>query len=495
MPYYNLNVTSTATSGGFLAEPSVSIPPVGVPLPDGKGGTTTRNLTLPPWPKVSQGPADGPGWTMSDDPFDPFDVPPAPQGSGNTSPTHTSSKTFTFFTPFSTKISAARPTVTTIHLPPTPISPKTFTFPPATALTFATPRTTLTLDPHWHTTFTLGYTCPPSFVLTLLYPWEGFVSADCSIPTSWPWPLVPPPTPAPGHPGAPAPPGAPHYGHAQPTTMTFGGMGGVQPTYVTASGSGGGGDPTTVTLWGVDGGVIPTVVTLGGLEEEAQTTTVTFGGLDSGFVNSEVVTLSGLDGGSDPATVSVAGGGGGWWQTFTVTLGWEVGTPTAGPPIVGPAAGALPTMITLPAGYKPTTITLGDKTESGELQSAVITFQGISGAGFQPTTVTLEPGRGAHPTTISLPGDGKGDTTPTTITFPGGWDGWGKPEPTTTTVSIAGRTVSLSIFIPLPHFFSISNVSFVIVVDHPDAPVAVLEVLAGRRTHIHTQGRSRPTRG
>ncbi|KAK7957344.1 glycan 1-3-beta-glucosidase precursor [Apiospora aurea] len=117
VPYYNLNVTSTATGGGFVPEPSVSIPPVGVPLPDGKGGTTTRNLTLPPWPKVSQGPPDGPGWTMSSDPFD---LPP-PQPAG--SPASTSSRTFTFFTPYTTSLSIAGPTVTTINFPPTPITP------------------------------------------------------------------------------------------------------------------------------------------------------------------------------------------------------------------------------------------------------------------------------------------------------------------------------------------------------------------------------------
>ncbi|KAK7957345.1 alkaline serine protease Alp1 [Apiospora aurea] len=231
--------------------------------------------------------------------------------------------------------------------------------------------------------------------------------------------------------GGPWPPGIapatpPGIG-SPPRTMSFGGFGGVQPTWVMVEGTGGGAQPTTVTLEGVMARPLATTITLGGVEAEAQTTTITMGGGLLVMPATTTITLTQppeIIDGPNPPTITVVGGEG-WVQTSTVTLdgvwrGWGIGHPMTDPPIEEPAAGPKPTMINLPGGYKPTTITLGG---------------GADGAGFQPTTISLERGGGAFPTTIALGGDDNGQTNPTSVTLPGGWGFWGIPDDATTTTS------------------------------------------------------------
>ncbi|KAK3370414.1 hypothetical protein B0H63DRAFT_528137 [Podospora didyma] len=96
MPYSNVNITDSQTSGGFVAPPSVSIPVVSVTLPDGNGGTTVRPASLPPRPEISNWPLDGEnGGVFTQDCLfgTVFPTPPPP---GQTpSPSTTSSTTTT----------------------------------------------------------------------------------------------------------------------------------------------------------------------------------------------------------------------------------------------------------------------------------------------------------------------------------------------------------------------------------------------------------------
>jgi hypothetical protein len=50
MMYSNVNVTQGQKLTDLVVQPSVKLPNIPVRVPDGEGSTTTRTLTLPPWP-------------------------------------------------------------------------------------------------------------------------------------------------------------------------------------------------------------------------------------------------------------------------------------------------------------------------------------------------------------------------------------------------------------------------------------------------------------
>ncbi|KDN67309.1 putative 1,3-beta glucanase [Colletotrichum sublineola] len=167
IPYYNVNVTSGQITDTIVLTPSVDIPPIGVPVSDGEGGTTTRTLTLPPWPAVSNGPPDAPGWG---NPVGPWVGPSDSTVSG------------VFRTPFRTTISASGPTVTTLTFPST-VSPMVVSCPPVTTIAFNTPKTTITTDCNSHTAWTIAFTCPATKIVTFLGPSAGVFTADCTLAT------------------------------------------------------------------------------------------------------------------------------------------------------------------------------------------------------------------------------------------------------------------------------------------------------------------------
>ncbi|KAK8050893.1 hypothetical protein PG993_002278 [Apiospora rasikravindrae] len=489
MPYYNLNVTSTATGGGFVAEPSVDIPPVGVPLPDGKGGTTTRSLTLPPWPKVSQGPPDGPGWEIPGDPFG----DDRPQQQQPPTPTTRSIRTMSFFTPFRTSLSIPSATLPTDTLPG-----RDDQLPTCHRATVCHAQDDVDLPPDLNTAFTLRYKCPEFPLVTFLGPFEGFYDVDCSFITAWNWPLTPRPSVTSDPLSLPAytmtfPPGvgdAPttaftlggYGGGDQPITLTLGqvkgslppyiftlphiqdtsiapgpmtityppGIGGVQPTVLTIGEVGGGAPPATINIEGAPGGV-------------PQSSSLTFGGYWPGWFRAPATTIT-LAGGYDPTTVTLGAGtglpeattmtiwsktgllpvptpitlidaggaeptilaltgqattmtfGGGWFSWGAWDTDGPATFPTAPPP--PPEIEPQATVMTFGPGFQPTTLTLGEG--NGEASTFVLT--GPS----QSTTITLEGGQGAPPTTIPI-------TQPTTVTLPGGIGFWGMPPATPTT--------------------------------------------------------------
>ncbi|ERS99607.1 hypothetical protein HMPREF1624_02967 [Sporothrix schenckii ATCC 58251] len=128
MPYSNMPITQTTT--GFLAIPSLPLPAATVSLPDGSGGTTVRSVTLPPWPAVTDGPAD----TASSMVLPPVSVT-------------TSGGAVTLHTGVTTTVTATKPGITT--------------------LTFLT-------------TMAGSFTCPPIKVVTFLDLSSGVFVQDCT---------------------------------------------------------------------------------------------------------------------------------------------------------------------------------------------------------------------------------------------------------------------------------------------------------------------------
>ncbi|EGC48290.1 LysM domain-containing protein [Histoplasma capsulatum var. duboisii H88] len=99
MPYSNINITEGQTSTSLTVLPSVDIPPIPVPIPDGEGKTTTRNITVPPWPAITRGPPES--WSNPD----------ASSTDGM--------KEGVYHTPFVTSVVATKPTVSTLSFPST----------------------------------------------------------------------------------------------------------------------------------------------------------------------------------------------------------------------------------------------------------------------------------------------------------------------------------------------------------------------------------------
>ncbi|KAI0205630.1 pectin lyase fold/virulence factor [Astrocystis sublimbata] len=150
IPHSNVNISSSGEMA-ITVIPSVSIPPVVVTLPDGEGSSTTRTITLPPWPQIEGGPPVG--FT------DPGTIP------SNSSPGLPTSTTY--FTPIRSTITVPSATVTTV------------TFPGSTAvITIACPATT-SVD------LTLNFACPTTRVLTFLGPATAVATVDCSLATAW----------------------------------------------------------------------------------------------------------------------------------------------------------------------------------------------------------------------------------------------------------------------------------------------------------------------
>lgn len=176
LPYSNYNISQGQTSDTIYLEPSVDIPPIGIPLPDGNGGTTTRTVTLPPWPAVTRGPPEGPGWGNTADDSD--------------------SATGVYHTPFVTTITASEPMVTTISFPRT-VSPITIACPPDSTVAFNTPKTTYTTYCNDPTSWTFAFSCPATKIVTFLGPSAGVFTADCTLTTVFSPPTTSPPTTTP----------------------------------------------------------------------------------------------------------------------------------------------------------------------------------------------------------------------------------------------------------------------------------------------------------
>lgn len=174
IPFSNINYTSSTTSGGLLASTSVVIPPIGVPVPDGEGGTTTRTIVPPPWPQITLGPPDSPGGGNPGG-------PPINIGSG------------TYYTPFETTVTATTAGVTTITFP-SAVSSTTLTCPPESEAVFQTPSTAIQLACSTETQYTMAFKCQPTKVVTFLGPSAVVVTAQCSLVTQFPTPTTDPGT-------------------------------------------------------------------------------------------------------------------------------------------------------------------------------------------------------------------------------------------------------------------------------------------------------------
>lgn len=59
LSYSNVNISRSQDTSSLWVGVSIPIDPVTVSLENGEGGTTTRVLTLPAWPAVTQGPPSG----------------------------------------------------------------------------------------------------------------------------------------------------------------------------------------------------------------------------------------------------------------------------------------------------------------------------------------------------------------------------------------------------------------------------------------------------
>ncbi|RWA03907.1 hypothetical protein EKO27_g11198 [Xylaria grammica] len=168
IPYANVDVTKTETSGGFTASPRVTIPPIGVPLPDGNGGTTTRSIQLPPWPDVTNGPPENWG-----NPTDPFGT-----GANNTG-------LGTYYAFYNTTVTATKPTITTLSFP-SAIGATTISCPPNSEVVLNSPRTTLDLLCTTPTAISYSFSCQASKVVTFLGPSAGAFTIDCTVVTEFP---------------------------------------------------------------------------------------------------------------------------------------------------------------------------------------------------------------------------------------------------------------------------------------------------------------------
>ncbi|KFX87604.1 hypothetical protein V490_08138, partial [Pseudogymnoascus sp. VKM F-3557] len=163
--YSNINITRGQTSSALTVRPSVDIPPVPWPLPDGEGGSTTRTILLPPWPDVTRGPPDGAGWG---------------NGPGNTAGTVSG----IYRTPFVTTITATEATVITVVFP-SQVSPVSVQCPPNSEITFNTPKTTITTECPEATDWTFQFNCPATRVVTFIGSSTAVLTADCTLSTAF----------------------------------------------------------------------------------------------------------------------------------------------------------------------------------------------------------------------------------------------------------------------------------------------------------------------
>lgn len=176
IPYSNYNITSNGPQP-ITIYPSVNLPPIGVPLPNGSGGITTRNVTLPPWPEVNGGPSI---------PFINPGSPPPASGSGSTSgsTSGSSGSSTTYYTPIGVPVTVPKATVTTLTFPAS-TGAITISCPATTTVTFNTPAIAVATTCEATVPVTFEFVCPTTKVVTFLAPTTAAVSVDCSLVTSW----------------------------------------------------------------------------------------------------------------------------------------------------------------------------------------------------------------------------------------------------------------------------------------------------------------------
>ncbi|TQV99224.1 LysM domain-containing protein [Cordyceps javanica] len=159
MSYSNYNISSGSTN--IVVSPSVNLPPVSIPLPDGSGKTTTRVVPIPPWPRILSGPS-----------------------ASNIGPGPTDAPNSTFYQGITSTVTISGPTVTTVSFPGT-VTPSTIVCPPDDSITFATPSATFYTECTSTTTIVIGFNCPTTKVVTFLGPTTAPVAVDCSMVTRW----------------------------------------------------------------------------------------------------------------------------------------------------------------------------------------------------------------------------------------------------------------------------------------------------------------------
>ncbi|KAK2598031.1 hypothetical protein QQS21_005868 [Conoideocrella luteorostrata] len=161
MSYSNIPMSSGAKRGRILYHESVDMGNLTVSLPDGSGGSTSRVISLPPWPHNTY-------------------PNTADQGVGPRGKPQPD----LFHTPITTTLSATGSTVLTLSFPTT-VSPVTFQCPPSAAITFNTPATVITPVCDGRQTV-YGFTCPGTKLVTFLGPTVAPYTVDCTLSTSVP---------------------------------------------------------------------------------------------------------------------------------------------------------------------------------------------------------------------------------------------------------------------------------------------------------------------
>lgn len=165
--FSNVNV-STSGAMPITIFPSVDVSPVVVTLPDGEGGETTREVSLPPWPQINGGPS-----IVYTDPAT------LPSSSSTGLPTST-----TYFTPIGIPITVLSATVTTVTFPGS-TGAITIDCPATTSIVFATPAVAVATTCTGSADVTLSFACPTTRVLTFLGPATAVATVDCSLVTAW----------------------------------------------------------------------------------------------------------------------------------------------------------------------------------------------------------------------------------------------------------------------------------------------------------------------
>ncbi|KFZ24807.1 hypothetical protein V502_00717 [Pseudogymnoascus sp. VKM F-4520 (FW-2644)] len=167
--YSNVNVTATGPTPVTI-HPSIDIPPIGVTLPDGDGGVTTRTITLPPWPQVNGGPT-----------VDYTDPGTVPVDTGSSSG---QGKATTYYTPIGVPVTVPGATVTTLTFPAS-TGAITISCPAETSVVFATPAIAVATTCTNSGSLTFNFVCPTTKVVTFLASTTAMVSVDCSLVTTW----------------------------------------------------------------------------------------------------------------------------------------------------------------------------------------------------------------------------------------------------------------------------------------------------------------------
>ncbi|OAL54205.1 pectin lyase fold/virulence factor [Pyrenochaeta sp. DS3sAY3a] len=169
MPFSNIKITSSGPTS-IVIYPSVDVPRVTIPVPDGKGSTTSRVVSLPPWPSLNQGPG---GTGVNTDP-------------GTESNTNTGSLTSstTYYTGITSTVTASGPTATRVTFPPSTV-PFTIKCPNETGIEFSTPFITVTTRCTDSAARVFNFVCPTTKSLYFLGPTTARVSVDCIFTTAW----------------------------------------------------------------------------------------------------------------------------------------------------------------------------------------------------------------------------------------------------------------------------------------------------------------------